>query len=110
MHKLDWFEWMIIIGLLAVAIFAGSKFFEGYSGNTNNNAVPFTTSRYTADQVIYVAAASVTYTPYQGTTPKWTAIYQGNGTWMVTLQYVYKTGDVRASQTWTFYETTGRLA
>lgn len=80
---------------------------------TQTPAPPPDIPRYTADQVIAIAAAN---SPSSGSVaymrPAWTAEYIGNGRWVATKRYVLANGQEAGGvsrEQWDFYESTGKL-
>jgi hypothetical protein len=67
-------------------------------------------SRYTADQVIYIARAKSPSCIREGLTASWGATYLGNRQWLVTKSCLTRMGQPWTVTQWDFYEDTGRLS
>jgi hypothetical protein len=70
---------------------------------------PQDVSRYTADQVIYVARAKSPSCIREGLTASWSAIYLDNHHWLVTKSCLTPRGELWSVTQWDFYEDNGGL-
>jgi hypothetical protein len=66
-------------------------------------------SRYTADQVIYVAKAKSPSCVREGAVASWDAQYMGDKKWLITKTCGGRLGYVFSKTYWYFYEDTGTL-
>jgi hypothetical protein len=92
-------KWATILILMALVLAGCASTYTSHQDN----------SRYTADQVIYVAKAKSPSCIPAGLTTSWASQYLGNHQWLITKSCLMPSGKVISITQWDFYEDTGNL-